>query len=195
MEFAASSDSEPTMCRPSLVLDLDETLVHTTAIKPPSDSFTSIRVGRRRVYLKFRPGVRDFILAVAKYFDIFFFTSANSEYANQIIDKIAPEVPREQRLFRDKCQSYCGYPVKNLEILNRPLNKIILIDDIEGSALLQPSNLIRIAPFQGDDEDRVLLDELLPMLLKFALEPDLPSALYRMMTCLAFEHLKLLRLE
>jgi TFIIF-interacting CTD phosphatase-like protein len=113
--------------------------------------------------------------SVSQDYDIFFFTASTREYANPIIDAIAPETPPERRFFRDSCTQSYGYSVKDLRKIGRPLNRVLLVDDLEGSALMQPGNLVRIAPWQGG-EDAALLDQLLPLLQEIVGETDLPKA-------------------
>jgi Dullard-like phosphatase family protein len=163
--------------RPALVLDLDDTLIATTFIRPSTENFP-IRVRRRQFFAKLRPGLLSFIKTVSIDYDLFFFTASAREYGDPIVDIISPETPRERRFFRDSCSPCCGYPVKDLRILGRPLNRVLLIDDLEGSALMQPGNLIRVSPWQGtDDNDEVLLGQLLPILREIAHESDLPLAM------------------
>ncbi|OHS98968.1 NLI interacting factor-like phosphatase family protein [Tritrichomonas foetus] len=168
--FLSSQDSQPT-----LVLDLDETLIFCASVKPRGQSLP-IKVGRRRVYIQPRPGLQPFLAEVSKYYDIFFFTASKCNYANKIIDAIWPNTPRSHRFFRDSCKSENGYLVKDLSVINRQLSFVLLVDDIEGSALLQPNNLIRISPFYGDMNDNVLLEQLLPLLKNAALERDIVRA-------------------
>jgi Dullard-like phosphatase family protein len=161
---------------PAIVLDLDETLISTSLIRPESESI-AIRVRRRQLFVRPRPGLSHFIKSLSDSFDIYFFTSSAREYANPIIDAIAPETPGERRFFRDSCIPYCGYPVKDLRLLGRPLSRVLLIDDLEGSALMQPENLIRVSAWQGIDEsDNVLIQQLLPALIDIAQESDLRIA-------------------
>lgn len=96
------------------------------------------------------------------------------EYANLIIDKISPETKQNHRFFRDSCLNIYGYYVKDLNIIGRPLKQVLLIDDSSGSALKTPKNLIKIQPFQGEKDDKVLLN-LLAVLENVALENDLRS--------------------
>jgi CTD small phosphatase-like protein 2 len=118
-----------------------------------------------------------FLTSLSDAFDIYFFTSSAREYANPIIDAIAPQTPGERRFFRDSCTPYCGYPVKDLRLLGRPLSRVLLIDDLDGSALMQPQNLIRVSAWQGSDQsDNVLIQELLPVLIDIAQESDLRIA-------------------
>jgi hypothetical protein len=52
---------------------------------------------------------------------VFFFSASLPEYANPIINKIAPEVRSCRRFFRDFCKETSGYLVKDLSILRRSL--------------------------------------------------------------------------
>jgi Dullard-like phosphatase family protein len=165
--------------RAALVLDLDETLIATTFLRPSTENFP-IRVRRRQLFARPRPGLISFIKTVSQDYDVFFFTASCPEYGDPIIDQIAPGTPAERRFFRDRCSPFCGYPVKDLRLLGRPLTQVLLIDDLEGSALLQPENLVRVSPWQGVNEtDTVLLGQLLPVLQEIAAESDLPKAVAR----------------
>jgi Dullard-like phosphatase family protein len=163
--------------RPAIVFDLDETLIWTSQIQPATESI-SFRVRRRRLFATPRPGLACFLKSISEVFDVYFFTASAPAYANPIIDAIAPGTASDHRFFRENCVAYCGYPVKNLLLLNRPLSSILLVDDSAGSALLQPANLVLISPWEGTKpNDNVLLGHLLPFLLELAPEPDLPKAL------------------
>jgi import inner membrane translocase subunit TIM50 len=117
----------------------------------------------------------EFLTRIHQLYDIFFFTASHADYGNAIIDAIAPFVRPCRRYFRDSCLPDCGYMVKDLAILRRPLAQTLLIDDIEGSALANPKNLIRVKPWAGDPNDNVLVANLLPMLEHAAIGADLPE--------------------
>jgi CTD small phosphatase-like protein 2 len=57
----------------TLVLDLDETLIH------------NVEYGQESFFLV-RPGCEDFIKEMAKYYEIVIFTAALQEYADQVVD-------------------------------------------------------------------------------------------------------------
>jgi import inner membrane translocase subunit TIM50 len=54
-------------------------------------------------------------------------------------------------------------PRQDLSYLNRPLDKVILLDTKEAHAKAQPENAIILPPWKGDPEDRELLS-LIPFL-------------------------------
>jgi CTD small phosphatase-like protein 2 len=165
--------------RPAAVFDLDETLIFGSSIRPQGECLT-IRIGRRRVYVKTRPGLPLFLKSVKGFFDVYFFTYSTPAYANAVIDSIAPDTPQDHRLFREDCVSHSGYPLKDLRLLHRPLHRLVMVDDVEGSALMHPKNLVRIGPWLGQDEDdSVLMKELWPLLKAVAGENDLPAAVVK----------------
>lgn len=171
-----SMSSYQSSVKPALVLDLDDTIIYSTMIKTQKFSF-SIKIGNhRKAYIQTRPGLYEFIKEVSPLFDIFFFTSSSCFYGNQIINTIAPETPEKRRLFRESCKNIYGYSVKDLSLISKPMNKILLVDDMKGSALLNQDNLVHISPWEGNQEDNVLLDQLLPILVRIKEESNLPIA-------------------
>jgi Dullard-like phosphatase family protein len=172
------SQSHSFVQRPALVFDLDETLVWCTAIKPSFDDCFPIKIQRRRMFVQMRPGLLEFLREIKRTYDVFFFTASQPDYANQIIDQIAPSVPPSHRFFRNSCQSASGYLVKDLRILNLPLSQTILIDDTAGSALAAPRNFIRISAWSGDRADNILMNRLLPFLESIACENDLVGSIH-----------------
>lgn len=163
--------------RPAVALDLDDTLIRSTLLKPKDTDFFTVRVGRRRIYVQVRPGVEKFLKKIQKQYDVFIFSASHSEYGNQIIDQIAPGIAGCRRFFKESCVCEAGYSVKDLSILRRPLSKTILIDDMVGSGMRNPDNLIKIEPWNGNKEDSVLEKELLPLLEKIAMENDVTEGI------------------
>jgi TFIIF-interacting CTD phosphatase-like protein len=123
-----------------------------------------------------RPGLIGFLDQVQKLFDVFFLTASQADYANQIIDRIAPQVRPCRRFCRDACQFRSGFLVKDLRLLRRPLDRVVLVDDLAGSALVNPENLIRVNPWNGKRMDNLLLSHLLPILQNIAHERELAKS-------------------
>ena len=71
----------------TLVLDLDETLIHN--VEYGSESFFLVR-----------PGCVQFIETMAKYYEIVIFTAALQEYADQVVDQIDVGNNIKYRLYR-----------------------------------------------------------------------------------------------
>ncbi|OHS98736.1 NLI interacting factor-like phosphatase family protein [Tritrichomonas foetus] len=153
--------------KPALVIDLDDTIIHST-IKPMGQDSFQVKLGRRRLFVDVRPGVADALKVLSSIYELFIFTASQVEYAEPIIEKVAPFIPKINRFYRDSCAPFCGYMVKDLNLLNRPLESIILVDDIIGSGLMQPKNIIGIPPWNGNVNDQIFTAVLLPLLLMVA---------------------------
>ena len=167
--------------KPAIAFDLDETLISTTSVRPTSGDYFQIRVRRRSMYVRVRPGLPEFLKRIQKKYDVFIFTAAQSDYGNLIIDRIAPHIRECRRFFRDSCVNDLGYSVKDLSVLRTNLKQTLLVDDIAGSALHNPKNLIHVKPWYGEADDTVLEQELLPLLEGIAYENDLTKSVLEMM--------------
>jgi Dullard-like phosphatase family protein len=170
--------------RKTLVLDLDETLVHCTFQEPPRFDFAvavAVDGGALRAYVRKRPFVDDFLAAVLARFRVVVFTASLAPYANAIIDVLCPQLPRAQRLFREHCTPREGYFVKDLALLGRPLADLIIVDNNPTSFLFQPGNAILSRTWEGDPADRELIDVILPLLRRCADAPDARAVLAALM--------------
>ncbi|EGR31502.1 NLI interacting factor-like phosphatase family protein, putative, partial [Ichthyophthirius multifiliis] len=151
----------------TLVLDLDETLVHSSFVYMQNSDFQLeifVQDIRFIVYVKKRPGCELFLEELSKYYEIIIFTASLSEYANPVIDLIDKKKVTSIRLFRENCTLYNGFFVKDLSKLERQLKDIIIIDNSENSFLFQPENAIHILSFFEDMNDDQLY-RLIPVLI------------------------------
>jgi TFIIF-interacting CTD phosphatase-like protein len=175
--YFSMSSSIGVFPRPAIVFGLDETLVSTTQV-PVSPSAIPIRIKHRRLFVRPRPGLNAFMKAISEVFDVYFFTCADREYGNLVINAISPETPDENRFFREHCRPCGGYLAKDLRVLKRPLGRILLVDDLPGCARLQPANFVMVSPWDGSKPgDNVLLTQVLPLVLEMSLRADVRRAL------------------
>lgn len=137
--------------RPVVCLDIDETLVYARDI-----SFG-------RVSVIPRPGLKEFIKEVNEKYDIVIYTAALPEHADNVLLLLDPYAEWSfRRLYRQDCVSYEIKPnsppilVKDLRILNIPLEKVIMIDNTPHVAAFQPTNLYLIEDYLGEKEDNRL---------------------------------------
>jgi len=164
-----------------LVLDLDETLVHSSFKLIPDPDFTvdiELEGAIHRVYVRKRPGVDHFLREVGKKFEIVVFTASLAKYADPLLDVLDKDRIVQFRLFREACVQHYGNYVKDLTHLGRPLEHCIIIDNSPFSYMFQPDNAIPIATWFHDKTDRQLYD-LLPFLDSLVTEPDVVSVLQR----------------
>ena len=134
----------------SLILDLDETLVHFK-VNPDNGNEGVLRV---------RPGIIEFLESVDKYYELIIFTAATQEYADILIDAVEEnKIYFEQRLYRQHTVIIGNDFVKDLSRVGRPLDKIAIVDNMPQNFRLQKENGINIKAFWGEEVyDTALID-------------------------------------
>lgn len=153
--------------RNTIVLDLDETLVHCTT-DPIADYDQTFNVNfnghKYCVYMRKRPFMRDFLERCAQWFEVVIFTASQSCYANTLLDVVDPERKLiHHRVFRESCAHYKENFLKPLDILNRPLSNAFIIDNSPQCFGFQVENGIPITSWFEDPKDDELM-QLLPFL-------------------------------
>ncbi|CAI5465247.1 unnamed protein product [Closterium sp. Yama58-4] len=155
--------------RKTLVLDLDETLVHSSFSAPPNADFVvplTMDGRTASVFVLKRPGVERFLSAMAPIFEVVVFTASLARYAGPVLDLLDPTGELiHHRLFRESCvqmEGGGGY-VKDLSILGRDLADVLLVDNSPLSYARQPANGVPISSFIDDPRDEELL-ALIPFL-------------------------------
>ena len=152
-----------------LILDLDETLVHSSfkplgidhdnkIIKP--DIFLKILFDNKyyNLYVLTRPYINEFLKEMSKLFIIYIFTASIKEYANPLLNEIDKNNIISRRLFRDSCTiTKDGKYIKNLNNLNFNLKDVILLDNNPISYSYNKANGIPIKSWHNDKNDKELI--------------------------------------
>ncbi|KAD2804012.1 hypothetical protein E3N88_37389 [Mikania micrantha] len=155
-------------CPPTtLVLDLDETLVHST-LEPCVDAdFTfsvNFNLEDHKVYVRCRPYLKEFMERVAGLFEIIIFTASQSIYAEQLLNVLDPKRKVfRHRVYRESCVFLEGNYLKDLSVLGRDLAHVVMIDNSPQAFGFQVDNGIPIESWFDDRSDQELL-LLLPFL-------------------------------
>ena len=144
----------------TLILDLDETLVHFF-FTPSGGTFL------------IRPYCFKFLEEMKKLFEIVIFTAATKDYADSILDIIDPgNIYINHRLYRSHT-TICNFTfVKDLSKIGRNLNKTLIIDNLDDNFKLQPDNGIQIGTWTDDMKDTQLKDLSLILNQKIEKKPD-----------------------
>jgi len=144
----------------TLVLDLDETLVHSsmnTNGKANLKLYTK-KYGKKvppfNVY--FRPNVVNFLIKAGKLFEIVIFTASLKTYADLVIDKLDVEGNVSYRLYREHCVATPRGYVKDLWTLGRKLKDVIIVDNLPISSERNKGNSIPIETWVGKRDDNSL---------------------------------------
>jgi len=152
--------------RKCLVLDLDETLVHSSFKPIPNPDFVipvEIEDQVHKVYVLKRPGVDQFLQKLGPLFEIVVFTASISKYADPVLDLLDSTKVVHHRLFRDACTNYKGNFVKDMGRLGRDLKHCLIIDNAPSSYLFHPENALPCESWYDDEHDTELMD-LIPVL-------------------------------
>jgi len=149
-----------------LVLDLDETLVHSSFKPVPNADFivpVEIDGVVYKVYVLKRPFVDQFLKESAEHYEVVIFTASLSKYANPLLDMLDTHGVIEHRLFRESCVLHGQAYVKDLSKLGRRMEDIIFVDNSPLSYAFQPTSAVPILSWFDDPHDTQLRD-LLPVL-------------------------------
>ena len=152
----------------TLVLDLDETLVHSQFFEfsIPSDITIKIEIEKEiyDIHVLVRPGVEKFITIMKDYFEIIIFTASISKYADILMNIIDPNNYCPYRLFREHCSFINNNYVKDLTRLGRNLKDIIIVDNSPLSYSFHPNNGLPILSWFDDYSDNEL-ENITPVLI------------------------------
>ncbi|OOG01156.1 hypothetical protein ASPCADRAFT_203019 [Aspergillus carbonarius ITEM 5010] len=170
----------------TLVLDLDETLIHslakggrmssghmvevklstpmTTALTPGGPPTTLGPQHPILYYVHKRPHCDEFLRKICKWYKLVIFTASVQEYADPVIDWLEQERKYFQaRYYRQHCTFRNGAYIKDLSSVEPDLSKVMILDNSPMSYIFHEDNAIPIEGWINDPTDNGLL-HLVPML-------------------------------
>ncbi|KAJ6036118.1 hypothetical protein N7540_000397 [Penicillium herquei] len=170
----------------TLVLDLDETLIHSLAkggrmssghmveVKLSMPMTTALTPGGAQAtigpqhpilyYVHKRPHCDDFLRKISKWYKLVIFTASVQEYADPVIDWLEQERKYFQaRYYRQHCTLRNGAYIKDLSSVEPDLSKVMILDNSPMSYIFHEDNAIPIEGWINDPTDNGLL-HLIPML-------------------------------
>lgn len=142
----------------TLVLTLDDLLIHSHW-----DTKNGWRTAKR-------PGLDYFLGYLSQYYEIVIFGSNYQMYSDKTVAKLDPlRAYIQYALFREACRYKDGKLIKDLNLLNRDLTKLVAVDVEESSLALNPDNAIILKPWDGTPDDTLV--RLIPLLEYLATQP------------------------
>ena len=165
--------------RKCLVLDLDETLVHSSfKVIHQADFVVPVEIDQlyHNVYVIKRPGVDEFMRRCGELFEVVVFTASLAKYADPVLDMLDIHKVVRHRLFRESCSYHMANYVKDLGQLGRDLRDTIIIDNSPASYVFHPAHAVPISSWFNDVHDTELID-LMPFLEDLARVDDVSRVL------------------
>lgn len=166
-----STSSSSRLAQKTLVIDLDETLIHSLAKGGRMSSGHMVEVKLNSTvgyggatlgpqhpilyYVHKRPHCDDFLRKVCKWYNLIVFTASVQEYADPVIDWLEQERTYfSGRYYRQHCTFRNGAYIKDLSSVEPDLSKVMILDN-------SPLSYI----FHEGEASECLLD--VPMLIDF----------------------------
>jgi len=162
-----------------LVIDLDETLVHSS-FKPISnaDFIVPVEIDGtiHQVYVLKRPFVDEFLKKMGELYECVLFTASLAKYADPVTDLLDKWDVFRARLFRESCVFHRGNYVKDLGRLGRKIDHIIILDNSPASYYFHPENAVPCTSWFDDMDNKELL-EMIPFFEELSGSDDIYSLL------------------
>lgn len=160
----------------TLILDLDETLIHSlakggrmssghmvevklnapVALAPSQPGQPAPVIGPQHpilYYVHKRPHCDEFLRKVSKWYKVVVFTASVQEYADPVIDWLEQE--RKYfvgRYYRQHCTFRNGAYIKDLSSIEPDLSKVIILDNSPVSYIFHEGERVRFTPpYVGED--------------------------------------------
>ncbi|OLL22405.1 Nuclear envelope morphology protein 1 [Neolecta irregularis DAH-3] len=146
----------------TLVLDLDETLIHSL-VKGGSMAgghMVEVKFDRHAIlyFVYKRPFCDQFLKKVAKWYNLVIFTASVQEYADPVIDWLESDRKYfKKRYYRQHCTFKDGFYIKDLGKIHDDLSNIMILDNSPRSYISHEENAIPIEGWISDPSDLDLL--------------------------------------
>ncbi|KAI6248387.1 Nuclear envelope morphology protein 1 [Erysiphe necator] len=179
--YAIQNGQNCRVMQKTLILDLDETLIHSMAKGGRMSTGNMVEVKLQTVlmagentslglqhpilyWVNKRPHCDEFLRLVCKWYNLIIFTASVQEYADPVIDLLEQDRKLfSGRYYRQHCTQRQGAYIKDLSSIEPDLSKVIILDNSPLSYMFHPENAIPIEGWINDPTDNNLL-HLIPLL-------------------------------
>eukprot|EP00163_Fabomonas_tropica_P016630 TRINITY_DN29748_c0_g1_i1.p1 TRINITY_DN29748_c0_g1~~TRINITY_DN29748_c0_g1_i1.p1 ORF type:complete len:299 (-),score=24.16 TRINITY_DN29748_c0_g1_i1:109-1005(-) len=180
--FNELSPSAQPRVRKTLVLDLDETLVHSTTKRQTIDTsdchiHVVINNAMQTYFVYKRPYLDIFLHEVCKWYDVVIFTASLQRYADPVIDHIDREQRVKKRYFRSHCTQVGEAFIKDITKLGQHPKHTIIIDNSPVAYSYNQDVALPIKGWYNDNDDDTELLDMLPFLEALRFCQDVRSIL------------------
>uniref|UniRef100_A0A803SWP4 protein-serine/threonine phosphatase n=1 Tax=Anolis carolinensis TaxID=28377 RepID=A0A803SWP4_ANOCA len=138
--------------RKILVLDLDETLIHShhdgvlrPTVRPgtPPDFILKVVIDKHpvRFFVHKRPHVDFFLEVVSQWYELVVFTASMEIYGSAVADKLDNNRSiLKRRYYRQHCTLELGSYIKDLSVVHTDLSSIVILDNSPGAYRSHPGS-------------------------------------------------------
>ncbi|CAI2383999.1 unnamed protein product [Moneuplotes crassus] len=173
----------------TLVLDLDETLVHSSFSIPNSPPLVNHCLldvkwedgERSKVFVRIRPYLQQFLTEMCKIYEVIIFTASVKQYAIPLVKYLDKEKYGFKVLSRAHCLCTTGGYYKDLSKLGREMKDVIIVDNSPQVYCLNKSNGIPIKSWYDDPHDTELFN-LIKILKQLSKVGDVRHVIPRILT-------------
>ncbi len=141
--------------KPLLILDLDETLIHSDLDMKWSAHDSYIKTEDESIIpINIRPYLYEFLEFCNIHFDIIIYTASCKDYADPVINFIEKDkIYFKYRFYREHCISYGSFLLKDISVFEKPLNQTLIIDNNLFSFAHYLKNGILISSYYNESND------------------------------------------
>uniref|UniRef100_A0AAZ1XKI4 protein-serine/threonine phosphatase n=1 Tax=Oreochromis aureus TaxID=47969 RepID=A0AAZ1XKI4_OREAU len=144
--------------RKILVLDLDETLIHShhdgvlrPTVRPgtPPDFILKVVIDKHpvRFFVHKRPHVDFFLEVVSQWYELVVFTASMEIYGSAVADKLDNNRNiLKRRYYRQHCTLDLGSYIKDLSVVHDDLSSIVILDNSPGAYRSHPGKISLLYP-------------------------------------------------
>ncbi|XP_041750419.1 CTD nuclear envelope phosphatase 1A isoform X1 [Coregonus clupeaformis] len=136
--------------RKILVLDLDETLIHShhdgvvrPKVRPgtPPDFILKVVIDKHPVRFSVhkRPHVDFFLEVVSQWYELVVFTASMEIYGSAVSDKLDRDILK-RRYYRQHCTLDLGSYIKDLSVVHNDLSSVVILDNSPGAYRSHPGS-------------------------------------------------------
>lgn len=165
----------------TLVIDLDETLVHSEPAVPGKVYDHEIPLSRGNIGVQVRPYLRTFFESIRDCYELIIYTASGEIYAEKVRELIDPDDRYFLHLLsRRQCIKVNDIFVKTIDIFaNRDPKTVLILDNAFYAFAYNYVNQLLVKPYLGGKDDTELLKILLFLQTCLADCKDVPAFLSR----------------
>lgn len=172
VELFKEEEEQPAQQEPlSIILDLENTLIHATESKIQICDFI-ISNKCKKIYVQKRPNLDGFLNYLSNFAIIYLYSAMDKEEVNQTLQYIDPFNEIFSHVFHKSDPLFNNNIVEIMKHLGTYPERTIVVNDIAYFSKAYPSNGIKIGSYKGNSSDAKLV-QLIEVILQLVDTKDI----------------------